>query len=82
MRTAVGLLALAIAGGVGPVGFWVMPYLRPLLTGTVVAFLILLTLCLVASALRRRRSRGLASMSSHLAPRSRVAVRSAEHRLT
>ncbi len=80
MRTAIGLLALGIVGGVGPVGFSIMPYLTPLLTGTVAAFLILLTLGVAASALRPRHPRRLESTSSRPAPAPTSRVRAAAHR--
>jgi hypothetical protein len=54
-----------------------MPYLTPLLTGTVAAFLILLTLGLVASALDRRRPRGFEPAASRTIARSGTAVRAA-----
>lgn len=82
MRSAIGLLALGIAGAVVPVGASVMPYLTPLLTGTVAAFLILLTLGLVRSARRRRRPRRFEAASSRPSPRSGTAVRAAAHRTT
>jgi nitrate/nitrite transporter NarK len=82
MRTAIGLLALGIAGGVIPVGSSVAQYLAPLLTGTLVAFVVLLTLCLAASAIRRGRARDLEAASSRLAARVPTPVRSAAPRTT
>lgn len=80
MRIVVGLFALGIAGGVVPVGFSAMPYLTPLLIGTVAAFLILLTLGVAASALRPRHPRRFESTPSRPAPAPPSRVRAAVHR--
>lgn len=80
MRTALGLLGLGVAGGIGPVGIAGIPYLTPLLLGAVGAFLILLTLGLVASALSRRPSREFEPRSIRPVPRRAAVVRSAQHR--
>jgi hypothetical protein len=80
MRTAIGLFALGIVGGVVPVGFSAMPYLTPLLTGTFAAFLILLTLCVAASAVRPRHPRRFESTSSRPAAAPPSRVRAAAHR--
>lgn len=82
MRTAIGLLALGVAGGVVPVGSAAMPYLTALLTGTVAAFLVLLSVCLVTSALRLRLPRRFESPARQPAVRSGVSVRAAAHRTT
>jgi hypothetical protein len=52
LRTAIGLLALGIVGGIGPVGFSAIPYSTPLFVGTIAAFFALLALGVLASALR------------------------------
>ena len=75
MRTAIGLLVLGIAGGVVPVGSSVLPYLAPLMTGTLAAFVGLLALCLAASAARRGRVRDLEAASRQPAPRVPTPVR-------
>lgn len=54
MRTAIGLMTLGIVGSVFPVGFSVMPYLTPLLVGTIGALFILLALGLLISILKHR----------------------------
>lgn len=54
MRTAIGLMTLGVVGSVFPVGFSVMPYLTPLLVGTIGAFFILLALGLLISVLKHR----------------------------
>lgn len=80
MRTAIGLLALGIAGGVVPVGFSVMPILTPLLAGTVAAFLVLVALCLVASFRRLRLPRRFESPARRPAVRSGGPLRAAARR--
>ena len=82
MRTAIGLLVLGIAGGVLPVGSSVAQYLAPLLTGTLAAFVVLLMLCLAASAIRRGRARDLEAASSRPAARVPTPVRAASPRTT
>lgn len=82
MRTAIGLLALGIAGGVVPVGVSVVPILTPLLTGTVAAFLVLVALCLVTSFRRLRSPRRFESPASRPAVRSGGPVRAAARRTT
>jgi hypothetical protein len=82
MRTAIGLLALGIAGVVLPVGSSVAQYLAPLLTGTLAAFVVLLSLCLAASVIRRGRVRDLEVASSRPAPRVPTPVRAATPRTT
>lgn len=52
MRTAIGLMTLGVVGSVFPVGFSVMPYLTPLLVGTIGALFILLALGLLISVLK------------------------------
>lgn len=81
MRTALGLLGLGIVGGIAPVGSSVLLYLTPLVTGTVVAFLVLLTLSVVISALRHRSPRRVKS-SSQPSARSGPAVPAAAPRTT
>lgn len=47
-------MTLGVVGSVFPVGFSVMPYLTPLLVGTIGAFFILLALGLLISVLKHR----------------------------
>lgn len=82
MRTAIGLLALSLAGVIVPVGSPVAQYLTPLLMGTAAAFVLLLSLCLGAVALRHRRALDLEAASTRPAPRASTAVRTAAPRTT
>ena len=82
MRTAIGLLALGIAGGIVPVGFSVVPILTPLLTGTLAAFLVLGALCFLTSFHRLQSPRRFESPASRPAVRSGRPVRAAAHRTT
>ena len=47
-------MALGVVGSVFPVGYSAMPYLTPLLVGTIGAFFILLALGLLISVLKHR----------------------------
>jgi len=77
------LLALGIVGAVAPVGFSGMPFLAPLLVGTIAAFFALLTLGFLISALRDGLARRTAPASSRPARRPPVtAVRSTSHSAT
>ena len=56
MRIAIGLIGLAIAGGVVPTGLAGISHAGPVVGGTAAALVLLMTVCLAAPALRRRRS--------------------------
>jgi hypothetical protein len=56
MRTAIGLIGLGVAGGVVPTGLAGIAHAGAVVGGTAAALVLLVTVCLVAPALSRRRS--------------------------
>lgn len=56
MRTAIGLIGLGVAGGVVPTGLAGIAHAGAVVGGTAAALALLVTLCLAAPVLIRRRS--------------------------
>ncbi len=56
MRTAIGLIGLGVAGGVVPTGLAGIVHAWALVGGTAAALALLVTVCLTAPVLTRRRS--------------------------
>jgi hypothetical protein len=57
MRIAIGLIGLAVAGGIIPAGFAGMAHAGLVVGGTAAALALLMGVCLAAPVLVRRRSR-------------------------
>lgn len=57
MRTAIGLIGLGVAGGVIPTGLAGIAHVGAVVGGTAAALALLVTVCLAAPVLIRRRSR-------------------------
>jgi hypothetical protein len=57
MRTAIGLIGLGVAGGVVPTGLAGIAHAGAVVGGTAAALALLVTLCLAAPVLIRRRVR-------------------------
>jgi len=57
MKTAIGLIGLGVAGGVVPTGLAGIAHAGAVVGGTAAALALLVTLCLAAPVLIRRRSR-------------------------
>lgn len=72
MRTAIGLIALGVAGGVVPTGLAGIAHAGAVVGGTAAALALLVTLCLATPVLIRRRS-GTTRSEAKVAP-SRPAV--------
>lgn len=56
MRIAIGLIGLGVAGGVVPTGLAGIAHAGAVVGGTAAALVLLVTVCLAAPALSRRRS--------------------------
>jgi hypothetical protein len=56
MRTAIGLIGLGVAGGVVPTGLAGIAHVGAVVGGTVAALALLVTVCLAAPVVTRRRS--------------------------
>jgi hypothetical protein len=56
MRIAIGLIGLGVAGGVIPTGLAGIAHAGAVVGGTAAALVLLVTVCLAAPALSRRRS--------------------------
>jgi tellurite resistance protein TehA-like permease len=56
MRTAIGLIGLGVAGGVIPTGLAGIAHVGAVVGGTAAALALLVTVCLAAPVLIRRRS--------------------------
>ena len=67
MRTAIGLIVLGVAGGVVPTGLAGIAHAGAVVGGTAAALALLVTLCLAAPVLIRRRS-GTTRSEAKVAP--------------
>jgi hypothetical protein len=67
MRTAIGLISLGVAGGVVPTGLAGIAHVGAVVGGTAAALALLVTVCLAAPVLIRRRS-GTARSEAKAAP--------------
>jgi hypothetical protein len=57
MKTAIGLIGLGVAGGVVPTGLAGIAQAGAVIGGTAAALALLVTVCLAAAVLTRRRSK-------------------------
>jgi len=73
MRTAIGLIGLGVTGGVVPTGLAGIAHAGAVVGGTAAALALLVTVCLAAPVLIRRRRSGTTRSEAKVAP-SRPAV--------